>query len=57
MRGSQSAASHSVRSHICELRGIFCDAHVATKNDGNILRRARRKVCDADYNEVKNKLK
>ena len=34
MRSSQSAASHSLRSHVCGLRGIFCDAHVAKKMMG-----------------------
>ena len=42
----QSAAAHSFHSHVCGLRGIFCHAHVATKNriitgdtDGGMMRR------------------
>ena len=34
--------------HTCGLRGVFCHAHVATKNDFNLFRAVRgAKVCDA----------
>lgn len=34
--------------HTCGLRGVFCHAHVATKNDFNLFRAVRgAKICDA----------
>ena len=34
--------------HTCGLRGVFCHAHVTTKNDFNLFRAVRgAKICDA----------
>ena len=36
--GLRLAAAHSLRSHVCEPKRIFSDAHVAGENDPNYLR-------------------
>ena len=50
--------------HTCGLRGVFCHAHVATKNDFNLFRAVRgakiyicgRKVCDAFWRDLRDLL-
>jgi len=41
------AAAHSLRSHVCEPRSIFADAHVIGKNVLNFLCACGRKLCEA----------
>ena len=41
------AAAHSLRSHVCEPRGIFADVHAAGKNALNFVCACGRKLCEA----------
>ena len=43
------AAAHSLRSHVCEPKSIFADAHVAGKNVLNSFCACGRKLCEARY--------
>lgn len=43
--------------HTCGLRGVFCHAHVATKNDFNLFRAVRgAKICDAFWRDLRELL-
>jgi hypothetical protein len=38
----QGAAAHSLRSHVCTLRSVFCYVHAAAKNGLNFYFTAKR---------------
>ena len=45
--GMRLAAAHSLRSHVCEPKSIFSDAHVAGENESDSICACGRKLCEA----------